>query len=83
MSNSLQGPSKSKPISSGIVRVLSSCSSDASGEHPDVSHRWFGPARFIGHEVRDPSALHDANTEVNPDPRARAVWLRYGHIYQS
>ncbi|CAK0887813.1 unnamed protein product [Prorocentrum cordatum] len=48
------------------------------GESPEVTHRWFGPARVIGHEVRDPRHLsRDADEPVGT--LAHAVWLRYGH----
>ncbi|CAK0810251.1 unnamed protein product, partial [Prorocentrum cordatum] len=48
------------------------------GESPEVTHRWFGPARVIGHQVRDPRHL-SRDTDEPVGTLAHAVWLRYGH----
>ena len=46
------------------------------GESPDPTHRWFGVARVIGHEVYHPERADDPD-EANPDEINESTWLRY------
>ena len=54
------------------------------GESPALFHRWFGIARVIGHDFRDPEKMADGiNATLRPaavQGSPHGIWLRYGAV---
>ena len=48
------------------------------GESPEHTHRWFGPARVVGHEVRDAVRAGDPPGNITDAAPISGIWLRYG-----